>query len=52
MLFGCITIAHYSFCVIIFVLFVNEKNNFITVISISSVSHVYCFVLFIALKRK
>ena len=51
-LFGCITITNYSFCVIIIVLFVNQKNNFIMEISISYVSHVYCFVLFIVLKQK
>ena len=52
MLFGSIDISHNSCCVIKFALFKKERNHFIPVISLSSVSHVYFFILFISRKRK
>jgi len=53
MLFGCIYVANNSCCVIRFVLFIKWlENNSIPVISLFSVSHVYCFILFKSISQK
>jgi len=49
-MFGCKNVSNNSFRVIKFALFMKERNQSIPVLS--SVSHVYLFVLFISIKRK